>query len=476
MATGATQTTVQAPATTAMDDPTTQGQVQDTASTHSNPETNLEEGQTATAQAPQEGRRGRSRDRAENVSRYAFEDLKVENAQPNDHNLTAGDPNYFRSLVASSLEIRNLPAVTTTAFHPDETAPLYPFATNHLRITSQDFEGEHGTALALELAIKLQTSHVAAKIRSEIISVATAGRTSDADLKRMRGLLFQLNNHYQLRSELGPYRDAVLKNRLDAGDLFPRESADDNLLTARRLEALRLAEPRLGERLRRYDERSDRRSSERSRAYQKFLRLGFMWNRRSRSRKRSRTRSRDAEARYDTRANRADANANGPSAMEEGRPPAPEGERDEESKERGPIAKFVKAIAAVLVLIVCFVPGLIYLGTKLALPNSEKTPRRQWHTTTKEAYSKQVHRLDYAREKGFPQRLVAALVGGLSLITPMLIMSLDPSLKKSLITTSVFILVFGFVLAWRTSMQAGEVLTATATYAAVLVVFTGVSN
>lgn len=151
-------------------------------------------------------------------------------------------------------------------------------------------------------------------------------------------------------------------------------------------------------------------------------------------------------------------------------------ERGEEAKERGSFAKFVESFAVVLVLMVCFVPGLLYLGAKLLLPDSENNPRKRWNVSTQEAYSKQVRRLEYSRKKGFPQRLVAALVGGLSLITPMIIMSLDPSLKKSLITTSIFILVFGVALAWRTSMQSGEVLTATATHAAVPVVFTGVGN
>ncbi|KAF6798249.1 hypothetical protein CSOJ01_12719 [Colletotrichum sojae] len=453
MATDATQTAVPASTTADMDDPTIQGQIHETPSVHSNPEKNLEEGQEA-PQSPQQERRGRSRERARNVSRYVFKDLKVEDAPPNDRNLSPGEPDYFQSLVASSLNTRNLPAVTTaTDFHQDETAPLYPFATDHL-ITSQDLGGDHGTALALELAIKLQKCHIAAKIRSQMIKVAEDGSTSDTDLKRMRGLLFKLNNQYQLRSELGPHRDVVLKSRLDAGDLFPRDVADENEVTVH----FETPQDGPGE-----QGRGDSRSRGSRRANQQPRRLHFIRNVLGRFKRRFR--SRDADARSDTVPYWPYANANRARALEEG-PPAASG------YEHGSVAKVMKSTAAVIVLIVCFVPELI----KLLLQNSEKTPRRKWRTTIKEAYKNQVQGLEYARKTGFPQRLGAALVGGLSLITPMLIMSLDPSLKKSLITTSVFILVFGFVLAWRTSMQAGDVLTATATYAAVLVVFTGVSN
>jgi hypothetical protein len=88
-----------------------------------------------------------------------------------------------------------------------------------------------------------------------------------------------------------------------------------------------------------------------------------------------------------------------------------------------------------------------------------------------------------------------AVVGGLSLIIPMLIMTLHKSLLTSLVTISVAVLLFAFILAawpivhnhlpwvkkWKSvrgqdvssSLRANEVLLATAAYAAVLVVFVG---
>ncbi|KAF6815367.1 hypothetical protein CPLU01_14170 [Colletotrichum plurivorum] len=450
MATGSTPAAALTSPTAAAAAPTTEGQVSPTASVHSNPKTTPEEGQAATTQAPQEVRRGRSRDRARNTGRHIFQEVKIENAQPAEHVLTPGQPDYFQSLVASALNTRTLPIVKTSPFRQIETAPLYPFAPAQVRVTSQDLGGEHGTALALELAINTQTSHVAAKLRSQMIRVADDGNTSDTDLKRMRGLLFQLNTGSTLAiCFLGAWPTGIY--RVDSSLLFRFSVAlgNNRAVTMSTMIA------------------TVAKVEESTSSLDASLSFGTCL---------AACRSRDANARYDLRGNRVNSNAKDPSALEEGQPAAPEGERDEEAEERGSLAKFIEAVAAVLVLIVCFIPGLIYLGVRLLLPNSENNPRRRFNISTEERYNKQFRGLEYARKTGFPQRLGAALVGGLSLITPMLIMSLDPSHKKSLITTSVFILVFGFVLAWRTSMQAGEVLTATATYAAVLVVFTGVSN
>ncbi|KAK0736327.1 hypothetical protein B0T21DRAFT_289238, partial [Apiosordaria backusii] len=73
-------------------------------------------------------------------------------------------------------------------------------------------------------------------------------------------------------------------------------------------------------------------------------------------------------------------------------------------------------------------------------------------------------------------RLIVSITGGLSLVTPMVIMSLQPSLLKSLVTVSVAVLLFAFGLAFGVRVSNAETLVSTATYAAVLVVFVGVSN
>ncbi|KAH7480949.1 hypothetical protein FOMA001_g7514 [Fusarium oxysporum f. sp. matthiolae] len=72
-------------------------------------------------------------------------------------------------------------------------------------------------------------------------------------------------------------------------------------------------------------------------------------------------------------------------------------------------------------------------------------------------------------------RLAIALTGGISLIVPMLIMSIDGSAVKSLIITSasVFLFVFFFAFGVRASDKA--TFAAAAAYAAVLVVFVGTS-
>ncbi|KAL9110094.1 MAG: hypothetical protein Q9227_005287 [Pyrenula ochraceoflavens] len=76
----------------------------------------------------------------------------------------------------------------------------------------------------------------------------------------------------------------------------------------------------------------------------------------------------------------------------------------------------------------------------------------------------------------FPRRLLAALVASGSLVIPMLIMSIRPSSRKSLIVSSCFVLAFALGAAWKSSMKPETVLTATAAYTAVLVVFVGANT
>lgn len=71
-------------------------------------------------------------------------------------------------------------------------------------------------------------------------------------------------------------------------------------------------------------------------------------------------------------------------------------------------------------------------------------------------------------------RVRMALFGGVAVVVPMLIMTLHRTLLTTLLTTSLFVLAVGLILAW--SMDRAEpkdILTATAAYAAVLVVFVG---
>jgi hypothetical protein len=70
-------------------------------------------------------------------------------------------------------------------------------------------------------------------------------------------------------------------------------------------------------------------------------------------------------------------------------------------------------------------------------------------------------------------RFAISFVGGAFVVIPMLIMSFDQSDVKSLITVSASVTLFGLVVSLGIRVSSIETLVATATYAAVLVVFVG---
>jgi hypothetical protein len=73
-------------------------------------------------------------------------------------------------------------------------------------------------------------------------------------------------------------------------------------------------------------------------------------------------------------------------------------------------------------------------------------------------------------------RFIIAFIGGASLVVPMLVMSLDQNQTKSLVTTSVAVVLFAVAMSVMFRASNSETLVATATYAAVLVVFVGTST
>jgi hypothetical protein len=74
----------------------------------------------------------------------------------------------------------------------------------------------------------------------------------------------------------------------------------------------------------------------------------------------------------------------------------------------------------------------------------------------------------------FKDRASMALFGGLVVIAPMLIMSLHPTKLTNLLTTSTFVVAVSLVLALVMENAEGkDIITATAAYAAILVVFVG---
>ncbi|RYP70499.1 hypothetical protein DL771_005436 [Monosporascus sp. 5C6A] len=76
---------------------------------------------------------------------------------------------------------------------------------------------------------------------------------------------------------------------------------------------------------------------------------------------------------------------------------------------------------------------------------------------------------------GFKERIVIAAVAGLFLIGPMWLMVLRNTLYTSLGSTTGFVTAFGIVMAWFLE-KPKEVMSGTAAYAAVLVVFVGLAN
>ncbi|KUJ06296.1 uncharacterized protein LY89DRAFT_692549 [Mollisia scopiformis] len=73
-------------------------------------------------------------------------------------------------------------------------------------------------------------------------------------------------------------------------------------------------------------------------------------------------------------------------------------------------------------------------------------------------------------------RLIVALAGGAFLIVPMLIMAINPTQTKSLVTASVGTLLFSCAISLGLSSSNNETMVSTATYAAVLVVFVGITT
>ncbi|KAH8898112.1 hypothetical protein GQ53DRAFT_742268 [Thozetella sp. PMI_491] len=73
-------------------------------------------------------------------------------------------------------------------------------------------------------------------------------------------------------------------------------------------------------------------------------------------------------------------------------------------------------------------------------------------------------------------RFGIAFTGGAFLVVPMIIMVLDPSQTKSLVTVSAFVVLFSLLLSLVVRVSNVETLVSTATYAAVLVVFVGTST
>ncbi|KAJ3527111.1 hypothetical protein NM208_g10867 [Fusarium decemcellulare] len=85
---------------------------------------------------------------------------------------------------------------------------------------------------------------------------------------------------------------------------------------------------------------------------------------------------------------------------------------------------------------------------------------------------------DWEEQQGsaFLGRFTVAILAGLALIVPMLIMKLSNSLVAQLVTVGVCVFILGLALSLSHSMEKKDIIGGTAAYAAVLVVFVGSSS
>ncbi|KAI1268303.1 hypothetical protein F5Y18DRAFT_223840 [Xylariaceae sp. FL1019] len=95
---------------------------------------------------------------------------------------------------------------------------------------------------------------------------------------------------------------------------------------------------------------------------------------------------------------------------------------------------------------------------------------------TEVEYRHKVQVMEKQRRSEFPRRLVTAIVGGLFVIVPMLIMSIHGTKTKSLVTSTISVFLFAMTLAWTSTSDDVSLFLATAGYAAYLAVFVPVGD
>ncbi|KAJ9143331.1 VIT family domain-containing protein [Pleurostoma richardsiae] len=110
-----------------------------------------------------------------------------------------------------------------------------------------------------------------------------------------------------------------------------------------------------------------------------------------------------------------------------------------------------------------------YLPSRLAFSSREKQERKKEYQEGKapKEVSAVVDRV---------VRLLIAFAGGAFLVVPMIIMTIDQSQTKSLVTVSAAVVLFALAVSLVVRVSNLETLASTATYAAVLVVFVGTTS
>jgi hypothetical protein len=117
----------------------------------------------------------------------------------------------------------------------------------------------------------------------------------------------------------------------------------------------------------------------------------------------------------------------------------------------------------------------IFTDIKATDCGNPETIELQWEDNNEPIGRTRSDGIAQSRMKGFRMRLGMAAVGAFFLIAPMWIMVFRNTLMTGLISTTAFVCVFGIILAAK-SDSAKDVLSGTAAYAAVLVVYVGLGS
>ncbi|KAK6068518.1 hypothetical protein SCUP515_09516 [Seiridium cupressi] len=121
-------------------------------------------------------------------------------------------------------------------------------------------------------------------------------------------------------------------------------------------------------------------------------------------------------------------------------------------------------------------PEEIIFQIQMTQAEKRDTNATQKSDATDEEWEHQLRMERRRRVREFPRRLATSIIGGIFVIAPMVIMSIDRSLTKDLIASSVAVLLFGMTLAWLSTSDEISLFVATVGYAAFLAVFVAVGD
>ncbi|KAF5870901.1 uncharacterized protein Bfra_009456 [Botrytis fragariae] len=119
-------------------------------------------------------------------------------------------------------------------------------------------------------------------------------------------------------------------------------------------------------------------------------------------------------------------------------------------------------------------PGDPFNSAYRRLPDQSLIPREQLLRTDEYLKGEPPEQVSLFVDK--LARFIVAFAGGLSLVAPMLIMRIEENLTKSLVTTSIAVVLFAGMTSLILRANNTETVAATATYATLLMVFVGTNG